>query len=36
MERLLQNVEKLLHEREELECEVAELQQAAQKHNKRK
>ncbi|XP_062497153.1 centriolin isoform X1 [Pezoporus occidentalis] len=36
MERLLQNVEKLLHEREELECEVAELQRAAQKHNKRK
>uniref|UniRef100_A0A672TJP5 Centriolin n=1 Tax=Strigops habroptila TaxID=2489341 RepID=A0A672TJP5_STRHB len=35
-ERLLQNVEELLHEREQLECEVAELQRAAQKHHKRK
>ncbi|OXB76365.1 UNVERIFIED_CONTAM: hypothetical protein H355_006776, partial [Colinus virginianus] len=36
MGRLHQNIEDLLHEREELEHEVAELQRAAQKHNKRK
>ncbi|OXB67097.1 hypothetical protein ASZ78_005670 [Callipepla squamata] len=36
MGRLHQNIEDLLHEREELEREVAELRRAAQKHNKRK
>uniref|UniRef100_A0A803Y8B6 Centriolin n=1 Tax=Meleagris gallopavo TaxID=9103 RepID=A0A803Y8B6_MELGA len=36
METLRQNIEDLLHEREELEREVAELQRAAQKRNKRR
>ncbi|XP_065593258.1 centriolin [Cyrtonyx montezumae] len=36
MGKLHQNIEDLLHEREELEHEVAELQRAAQKRNKRK
>lgn len=36
VEKLRQNVEELLHEREELELEVAELRRAAQKHNKHK
>ncbi|NXI61404.1 CNTRL protein, partial [Anseranas semipalmata] len=36
MEKLHQNIDDLLHEREELECEVAELRRATQKHNKRK
>ncbi|POI34588.1 hypothetical protein CIB84_001660 [Bambusicola thoracicus] len=34
MEKIHQNIEDLLHEREELEREVAELQRAAQKRNK--
>ncbi|XP_030391976.1 centriolin isoform X5 [Gopherus evgoodei] len=36
MEKLHQNIEDLLHEREELECEVAELRKTAQKRSKRK
>lgn len=36
MEKLHQNIDDLLHEREELECEVAELRRAAQRYNKRK
>ncbi|KFZ62795.1 Centriolin, partial [Podiceps cristatus] len=36
VEKLHQNIKELLHEREEMEREVAELQRAAQKHNKRK
>ncbi|XP_035197800.1 centriolin isoform X2 [Oxyura jamaicensis] len=36
MEKLHQNIDNLLHEREELKCEVAELRRAAQKYNKRK
>uniref|UniRef100_A0A8B9D019 Centriolin n=1 Tax=Anser brachyrhynchus TaxID=132585 RepID=A0A8B9D019_9AVES len=36
VEKLHQNIDDLLHEREELECEVAELRRAAQKYNKRK
>ncbi|XP_062447215.1 centriolin isoform X2 [Rhea pennata] len=36
VEKLHQNIEDLVHEREELECEVAELRRAAQKHNRRK
>lgn len=34
MEKIHQNIEDLLHEREELEREVAELQRTAQKRNK--
>uniref|UniRef100_A0A8B9TF39 Centriolin n=1 Tax=Anas platyrhynchos TaxID=8839 RepID=A0A8B9TF39_ANAPL len=36
IEKLHQNIDDLLHEREELECEVAELRRAAQRYNKRK
>ncbi|XP_065428151.1 centriolin isoform X4 [Chrysemys picta bellii] len=36
MEKLHQNIEDLLHEREELESEVAELRKTAQKRSKRK
>ncbi|XP_035411382.1 centriolin isoform X1 [Cygnus atratus] len=36
VEKLHQNIDDLLHEREELEREVAELRRAAQKYNKRK
>ncbi|XP_026716336.1 centriolin isoform X1 [Athene cunicularia] len=36
VEKLHQNVEELLHEREELEDQIAELRRAAQKHNKRR
>ncbi|NXV74447.1 CNTRL protein, partial [Atlantisia rogersi] len=36
VEKLHQNIEELLHERGELECEVAELRRAAQKHKTHK
>ncbi|NWU88607.1 CNTRL protein, partial [Upupa epops] len=35
VKKLHQKIEELVHEREELECEVAELRQAAQKHKRR-
>ncbi|XP_009081586.1 PREDICTED: centriolin, partial [Acanthisitta chloris] len=34
VDKLHQNIEELVHERAELECEVAELRRAAQKHSK--